>query len=207
MNATLLVCHRRQWHNQHYQLTVLHLDAWVIRIGRITCGNKISLHSHSRRLPKETLLVPRSKRLLPASEIIRDWWKVKDTGSVWKHGLRKPSIISALFSYWIWESHGLGTSGSLSRDIWAVEPLNAVGSQQWAALGEVLLPESFFKRFYLFIHERHRERQRYRQKEKQALPAQGAWCRTRSLHPGIMLWAEGRCSTAEPPRHPTDLYF
>ena len=27
---------------------------------------------------------------------------------------------------------------------------------------------SFFKRFYLFIYERHRERQRHRQREKQA---------------------------------------
>ena len=28
--------------------------------------------------------------------------------------------------------------------------------------------KDFFLRFYLFIHERHRERQRYRQREKQA---------------------------------------
>ena len=29
-------------------------------------------------------------------------------------------------------------------------------------------PSVFLKRFYLFIHERHRERQRYRQREEQA---------------------------------------
>ena len=30
---------------------------------------------------------------------------------------------------------------------------------------------------------------------------QEAWCGTRSQNPEITSWAEGRCSTAEPPRH------
>ena len=55
----------------------------------------------------------------------------------------------------------------------------------------------FLKRFYLFIHERHRERQRHRQREKQALcgePDVGLDPRTpgscpelKLSHPGIPL--------------------
>ena len=32
--------------------------------------------------------------------------------------------------------------------------------------------------------------------------SQGAWCGTQSQDPGIMPWAKGRCSPAEPPRRP-----
>ena len=35
---------------------------------------------------------------------------------------------------------------------------------------------------------------------------QGAWCGTQSWDSGITPWAEGRCSTAQPPRHPSLLH-
>ena len=50
----------------------------------------------------------------------------------------------------------------------------------------------FFKGFYLFILERHRERQRQAEGEAGSLQ-----------DPRIMPWAEDRCSVAEPPRYPT----
>ena len=49
--------------------------------------------------------------------------------------------------------------------------------------------------------ERERKRQRYRQREKQAPrrePDRGLGPRTL----GVMPWARGRCSAAEPPRRP-----
>ena len=54
---------------------------------------------------------------------------------------------------------------------------------------------SFWSRFYLFIHERHRERQRHRLREKHTHcgePNMGLDPRT----------PEGRRSTSEPPRGP-----
>ena len=63
----------------------------------------------------------------------------------------------------------------------------------------------FFFKIFLFIHKRHRERQRHRQSEKQ-VPCRepkvelNPWTR-------IMPWAKGRCSTAEPPRHPNRTYL
>ena len=62
-----------------------------------------------------------------------------------------------------------------------------------------------FKRFSLFIHERHREKQT--QAGGEASSPQGAWCGTRSRDSGITLWAEGRCSTTEPPRRPLWVFF
>ena len=59
---------------------------------------------------------------------------------------------------------------------------------------------SFFLRFYLFIHERHRET--HTQAEGEAGSLWGARCGTWSQDSRIMPWAEGRCSTTEPPRHP-----
>ena len=50
--------------------------------------------------------------------------------------------------------------------------------------------------------EREREREAETQAEGEAGSLQGARCRTRSQDPGVTPWAEGRCSTAEPPRHP-----
>ena len=58
------------------------------------------------------------------------------------------------------------------------------------------------KRFYLFIHERHREREAKTQAEGEAGSMQGAQCRTRSRDSRITPWAEGRYSTFEPPTHP-----
>ena len=55
--------------------------------------------------------------------------------------------------------------------------------------------------YILFIRETPRDIARGRSK----LPW-GAWCGTRSQDPGIMTWAAGRCSTAELPRRPWDLY-
>ena len=47
---------------------------------------------------------------------------------------------------------------------------------------------------------RDREREAETQAETEAGSMQGARCGTRSRDSGIMPWAKGRCSTAEPPR-------
>ena len=62
-----------------------------------------------------------------------------------------------------------------------------------------------FFRFYLFIHKMHRERQRHRQREKQA-PCRGPDAGLDPRTPRVTPWAEGRCSTTEPPRRPS-LWF
>ena len=46
-----------------------------------------------------------------------------------------------------------------------------------------------------------------RDAEGEAGSMQGAWCQTRSWNSGIIPWAEGRCSTAEPPRCPINWGF
>ena len=53
----------------------------------------------------------------------------------------------------------------------------------------------FFKRLYLFIHERHTEAET--QAEGEAGFLRGAQCRTPSQDPVIMTGAEGRHSTTE----------
>ena len=61
----------------------------------------------------------------------------------------------------------------------------------------------FLKIFiYLFVKDREREREAETQAEGEAGSMQGARCGTRSQDSKIMPWAEGRCLTAEPPRHP-----
>ena len=60
-------------------------------------------------------------------------------------------------------------------------------------------------RFYLFIHERHREAET--QAEGEAGSLWGAWWETPSQDPGIMIWAKGRCSTPEPPGCPCPKIF
>ena len=57
----------------------------------------------------------------------------------------------------------------------------------------------FSKDFYLFIHERQRERGRDTQAEGEAGSMQGARCGTRSQVPRIRPWAEGG---AKPLSHP-----
>ena len=60
----------------------------------------------------------------------------------------------------------------------------------------------FFKRFiYSWETETERERQWHRQREEAGF-SQGAWCWDSIPDPGIRTWAEGRCSTTEPPRCP-----
>ena len=65
---------------------------------------------------------------------------------------------------------------------------------------KAILP--FFKRFYLFIHERHKEREAEIQAEGEAGSRQGARHETQSQVSRIMPWNKGRCSTAEPSRCP-----
>ena len=63
-----------------------------------------------------------------------------------------------------------------------------------------------FLRFYLFVHERHRERQIHRQREKQTPhrePDEGLDPRTL----GLLTQAKGRHSTAKPPRCPKIFSF
>ena len=62
----------------------------------------------------------------------------------------------------------------------------------------------FFKDFiYLFMRDTEREAET--QAEGEAGSMQGTWCGTPSRDSGIMLWAEGRRSTAEPPRCPSSI--
>ena len=67
----------------------------------------------------------------------------------------------------------------------------------------------FFLRFYLFIHERHTERESEAetQAEGEAGSMQGARHRTLARDSRTVPWAEGRCSTAEPPRRPSPSSF
>ena len=65
----------------------------------------------------------------------------------------------------------------------------------WNALP---LSINFIFEFYLFIHERPWERQAPCRD-----PDAGLYPRT----PGSLTWAEGRCSTTEPPRHPSPTNF
>ena len=60
----------------------------------------------------------------------------------------------------------------------------------------------FFKNLiYLFMSDTQREAET--QVEGEAGSMQEARCGTRSQDMGIMPWAKGRCSTAEPPRCPS----
>ena len=56
-----------------------------------------------------------------------------------------------------------------------------------------------------YIHERHRESSRDTG-EGEAGSMQGARCGTPSWDSRIKPWAEGRCSTAEPPRDPMECF-
>ena len=49
---------------------------------------------------------------------------------------------------------------------------------------------------------RDTEREAETQAEGETGSLWGTWCRTRFQDPGITTWAEGRCSTTEPPRSP-----
>ena len=68
-------------------------------------------------------------------------------------------------------------------------------------------PSYFFPKI-LFIHETHRERQRERGRDmgrgRSRLPA-GSLRENSIPGPGITPWAKGRCSTAEPPRRPSNV--
>ena len=57
---------------------------------------------------------------------------------------------------------------------------------------------SFFFKDFIYLFMRDRERQRHRQREKQALQGEP----DAGLNPETLgSYPEGRCSTAEPPRH------
>ena len=61
-----------------------------------------------------------------------------------------------------------------------------------------------FKKDFIYLFMRDTVREAETQIEGEAGSMQGAQCRTRSWDPRTMPWAKGRCSTAEPPRDPTD---
>ena len=73
--------------------------------------------------------------------------------------------------------------------------------RRWVVSALALVSLGFLKRFYLFIHETHRERQRWRQKEKQAPRREtdvGLIPRTPGSRPEPK-------ADAQPPSHPGDL--
>ena len=86
---------------------------------------------------------------------------------------------------------------------WGVSRRKEAGCPGWALGPKSLCFEEeiglFFLKYciYLFMRDTQREKQRHRQREKQAP------CRD-PLGPGPEL-NEGRCSTAEPPRHPEEI--
>ena len=64
----------------------------------------------------------------------------------------------------------------------------------------------FFKRFYLFIHEREREREAETQAEGETGSMQGAWCGTQSWVSRITPWTEGSAKSLSHPGCPP-FYF
>ena len=68
------------------------------------------------------------------------------------------------------------------------------GTPPWrnSAFWLILVPVFFFSRFYLFIHERYRERETETQAEGEAGSMQGTRCGTQSRDSRITPWAEGR---------------
>ena len=62
----------------------------------------------------------------------------------------------------------------------------------------------FFLRFYLFVHERHRESEAETQAEREAGSTQGAQYGTRSWVSRITPWAEGG---TKPLSHPIIIYI
>ena len=72
-------------------------------------------------------------------------------------------------------------------------------------LSECVLLLSFFflQRFYLFIHERHRETGRGTGRGRRSRLKSGSRCGNRSWDSRITPWAKGRHQTAEPPRDPS----
>ena len=79
------------------------------------------------------------------------------------------------------------------------------GKPSWRLLVLYISNTSFFLRFYLFIHERHRlrEREAETQAEGEAGSMQGAWRGIRSWVSRIRPPANGRRQTPVPPRDPT----
>ena len=67
----------------------------------------------------------------------------------------------------------------------------------------ILIYIAFFKKDFMYSFMRDREREAEIQAEGEAGSMQGAQCGIRSQDSRIMLLAEGRHSTAEPPRHPS----
>ena len=59
-----------------------------------------------------------------------------------------------------------------------------------------------FLKKILFIHDRERKREAETQAEGEAGSMPEARRGTRSRDSRMTPWAEGKCSTAEPPRHP-----
>ena len=81
--------------------------------------------------------------------------------------------------------------------------LVSISGKQLVSEAESPLLFSFFSLRFVFIYswETHTEREA----EREAGSPQGSQCGTRSQDSRITPWAEGRCSTAEPPRHPNKL--
>ena len=112
---------------------------------------------------------------------------------VWSHLLSPPTLPSAatpvsflLINIWVYQPYSPQKFAFSSH----LPPIVGIG---------FFFLFKFLKRFYLFIHERHRERDTGK---GEADSMQGARYGTWSQDSRIMLWAKGRRSTTEPPRHP-----
>ena len=90
-------------------------------------------------------------------------------------------------------------------------PLHGVSAYQvgrWytVQIKQKALMCTIFLKFY-FIYSWETQKEAETQAEGEAGSLRGARCRTWFQDPGIMTWAKGRCSTTEPPRCPSILWF
>ena len=92
--------------------------------------------------------------------------------------------------------------GSVSVRVgWAIEAniQNVKDSRE-----EQYISLSLFLKDIIYLFMRDTEREAETQAEEEPGSLQGTSCRTGSQDPGVTPRAEGRCSTTEPPRRPTN---
>ena len=108
------------------------------------------------------------------------------------------SLSNFLFAFWHLFKYYVSRWGSF-----CIHPLGVIWAFWFYRLVVFVRFEDFchFLKKILFIYEKHRERGRGIDRGRSRLLA-GSLMRDSIPGPGIMPWAEGRCSTAEPPSRP-----
>ena len=91
-----------------------------------------------------------------------------------------------------------GTRSQVSR----ITPWAEGGTKPLSHQGcPAIIPLNILFKVFIYSFMKDTEREVETQEEGEAGSTQGAQCGTRSRDFRIMPWAEGRCLTAEPPRH------